>query len=293
VKASGAGAVAAIVVQEGVLRRPLPPIVRILRRKARQAGLLLVDVLGVTSVAFGSLLCRDAECCPVTGRPIERVMSSRGAIAHVLSGDTVAEEESELLADVVGPPEGESGRSPADRPPLPLDPRQRVSWWQRWLDACALIADRVSTADAGRSVAGLSWALHDPYLRDAVLMHVLGAPTEQVRGVLHGLDQDRATQGPLEPDFGELLARPPGPAATAPGADVLAAAARVAPAGERAPALAVLAMLAWYEGRGGRSRLLVERARTEIPGVSLTRLVEDLLVRRVPPPWRRKPGERP
>jgi hypothetical protein len=65
----------------------------------------------------------------------------------------------------------------------------------------------------------------------------------------------------------------------------------VAGAGDRGPALAVLAMLAWFEGRGGRARLLVGLARTDAPSVSLIRLVQDLLVERVPPPWLRNGPE--
>jgi hypothetical protein len=178
---------------------------------------------------------------------------------------------------------------------------------------------------------GFSAALHDSYLRDALLMDLLGASPEEVGAMLDGTF-DGPVQNRLRPGdagFGERHAGrcsfgPPGPGRFAPGdsggfdpADpqageldlgrllrrppqgdrlqaariVLAAAARVAAEGDRAPALAMLAMLAWFDGRGGRARLLVERARADASSVSLTGLVEDLLWRRVPPPWLR-PGPR-
>jgi uncharacterized protein DUF4192 len=92
-------------------------------------------------------------------------------------------------------------------------------------------------------------------------------------------------------DLGRLLRRPPESARLRLGRTVLAAAVRVAGEGDRAPALSVLAMLAWFEGKGGRSRLLIERALADSESVSLTRLVEGLLTRRVAPPWLRNGPE--
>ena len=108
-------------------------------------------------------------------------------------------------------------------------------------------------------------------------------------GAAHPERLSSAEQGSCEPDLGRLLLQSPQDDRLRPGRTVLAAAVRVAAEGDRAPALAVLAMIAWFEGRGGRARLLVERASADAASVSLTRLVEDLLLRRVPPPWLR-PG---
>jgi hypothetical protein len=152
----------------------------------------------------------------------------------------------------------------------------------------------------------LSGAMHDPFLRDAVMMHLLGAPQAQLSSVLdmtyglgpdqafgddldahwNGLDADR--DGPEEdrdPHFRELLTQHPDLERLSAGQAVLAAAARAAVSGDRAPSLAVMALLAWHQGRTGRSRLLAERARADDPTLSLTALVEALLVRRVPPLW--------
>jgi hypothetical protein len=157
-------------------------------------------------------------------------------------------------------------------------------------------------------VRGFSAALHDPFLRDAVLMDLLGATPEEVGAMLAGSFErpaphllrpgdgyfgERRSSGPgpgaREPDFGRMFRQPLRNDRLQAGRTVLAAAVRVAAEGDRAPGLAVLAMLAWFEGKGGRARLLVERARDDATSVSLTGLVEDLLLRRVPPPWLR-PG---
>ncbi len=367
VATSGARGVLAIVADENALDRRPPAVVRLLRHGVREFGLRLFDVLGLTSTAFSSLLCRDPRCCPPGGRPIAQVLSSRTAAAHVVYGDTVAESEADLLADVTHGPSDPPCDPPsvslldADPDPDPdaavypdSDPRserspldwlsleQRWTWWERWNRACVSAAKIPSQAEPLR---GFSAALHDWYLRDAVLMSLLGAAKVEVRDLLDGSYAGMAGYpgGPGEsrdgtdrdgpgwdgrgggpgwdgqgwdgtdrdgPDWdgrgwdglGQLGApepaaeqfrqdlvrllrqRPDGERLNA-GRTVLAAAVRVAGKGDRGPALAVLAMLAWFEGRGGRARLLVEQAQADAPWVSLTRLVEDLLMGRIPPPW--------
>jgi hypothetical protein len=145
---------------------------------------------------------------------------------------------------------------------------------------------------------GFSAALHDSYLRDAVLMNLLGALDEEVAALLAGSSPDVREQVPdidqpdraadhFGRDLGRLLWRRPDEQQLRVGQTVLAAAARVADDGDRGPALAVLAMLGWMEGRGGRARLLLERSRADAPAISLAGLVGDLLEQRIPPPWRR------
>jgi hypothetical protein len=124
-------------------------------------------------------------------------------------------------------------------------------------------------------------------------------------------------------ELDRLLRRPPDPDRLRPGEELLAGCARAAAPGERAPVLAVLALLAWYRGHGVRARLLVEEgnrdlwaaggpppggtADADVPGdgtedgdsggrsggdwspegdgVSLLDLVEGLLVWAASPPW--------
>jgi hypothetical protein len=297
VAASGAHAVMAVVADEQALARRCPAVVRALRQGAREFGLTLMDVLAVTSTAFGTLICRDRRCCPPDGWPIARVLSSRSAAVHVVNGDTVAGSEADLLADVTpGPadrsvspadapwaevPAGSAGPSRGRESPEQARERRRL-WWHRWGQACAAV-----TGEPGRTaplppLPGLSAALHDCFLRDAVLISMLGATPVEVNAMLSGAQEP-------DQDLGRLLRRSPDRHRLDVGRSVLAGAARVAAEGDRGPALALLAMLAWFQGQGGRSRLLVERARADAPSVSLSRLVEDLLQRRTPPPWRNGP----
>ena len=305
VAASGASGVMAIVADEQALDRRLPPVVRALRQGVREFGLRLVDVLAVTSTAFGSLMCRDRRCCPPGGRPIDRVLSSRTAAVHVVSGDTVAESEADLLADVTPGSLDPPPEAPSDPRARSLaEPEPRLLWWERWGNACAAAAKVPGQAEP---LPGFSAALHDSYLRDAVLISLLGAAPDEVNAMLCGCDTGSAEQffhsdaehpgrrwldaDQLTRGLGRLLQRRPDDQRLSVGRTVLAGAARVAAEGDRGPALAVLAMLAWFEGRGGRSRLLIERARADGPPVSLCGLVEDLLVQRVAPPWLRNGPE--
>lgn len=284
---SPADAVAAIIVSEQALALPTPPIVSVLRRQIRMLGLRVFDILGVTPTAYRSLRCHDPACCPAEGKPIEAVMSSRSAATHVLNGETLADSEEEFLRDV----QPEPGLSPQPGP-RPLSVKQRWRRWNDWIEALAA----AQTGEAGGVVPtlpGFSGALNDPFLRDAVLMNLLDAPQLQVKAMLnagYSLDADSLDTAPHAdvppaPDLGELLAHPPDEDRLGPGQALLAGAVRVAAPGDRAPGLAVLALLAWYQGKGARSRLLAERAHADDPRLSLTRLVDTLLLRRVPPPW--------
>lgn len=280
VAASNACGVMAIVADERALDRRPPPVVRALRHGVREFGLRLTDVLGVTSSAFGSLLCRDPRCCPPGGRPIAQVLSSRSAAVYVVNGSTVAESEFDLLRDVTPDPADQLDENRAavtDSPAL-----DRWCWWRRWSEAVALAEAEPNRVEPLR---GLSAALHDCRLRDAVLVGVLGAEEDEVRAVLDG-NHEWPVQSGVEgvKDLGRLLRRCPDDQRLRVGQTVLAGAVRVARDGDRGPGLAALAMLAWLMGEGGRSRLLLERAWADAPSVSLLSLVQDLLDRRVPPP---------
>jgi hypothetical protein len=314
---SRARGVVAMIASEQALAVPPPAILSALRREIASCRLGLLDILGVTPTAYRSLLCRDPTCCPVPGQPLDRVLASRGALAHVLNGDPLAESQDDLLADVQAGPADPDAGSDVGSGPVRFSAKLRWSWWQRWNDAVAAAAgpppgaEPAGVASLAAVAAGLSGALHDPQLRDAVMMSLLGASEQQVMWFLDGrisgrLDDDldqwsvpktgpQATastpasehqdRSSVRVDVKELLSRPPDPRRVQPGQAVLAAAVRVAAVGDQAPALAVLGMLAWFDGRCARARLLLERAERDCSSLSLTRLVTDLLVRQITPPW--------
>jgi hypothetical protein len=65
----------------------------------------------------------------------------------------------------------------------------------------------------------------------------------------------------------------------------LAHVARTAPPGRRAQALAVLSWMAWWSGAGARARLLAGRALDDEPGHRMALMLDQLLLRGVPPGW--------
>jgi len=69
------------------------------------------------------------------------------------------------------------------------------------------------------------------------------------------------------------------------GRRVLSALARSAPPGRRAEVLALMSWAAWWQGEGGRGRLLAERALADRPGHRLAGLVLQMLAASLPPPW--------
>jgi hypothetical protein len=313
---SRAHGVVAILASDQALHSPPPAIVSVLRREVRAQRLRLLDVIGLTPTGYRSLNCRDHRCCPAEGRPIDEVMASQSAATHVLKGDALAETPEELLRDVRPDPELDPQPGPLaarlrDHPAAAarLPPGQRREWWRHWVEAFANA--QAGWPEVGALVPGLSGALHDPFLRDAVQLDLLGAPEPQLQAMLDecydvGSDsiasgavthqRDRARKPPdagdpdqppqaHQPDLGDLLARYPDEGRLLRGEAVLAGAARIAAPGDRAPSLAVLALASWYAGRPGRARLLAEQARIDDPAVSLIALVEALLIRRVPPPW--------
>ncbi len=120
---------------------------------------------------------------------------------------------------------------------LPGPGHSRHRHWRVW--SAAVRREASPRPAVGVSPPGLAVALHDPLLRDALLMELLGATAEQVRATL---DQT-ADWSRLD----ELLGRAADPGRSAPRTAVLARTARQAPPGARAPALAMLALAAWNE----------------------------------------------
>jgi Domain of unknown function (DUF4192) len=310
---SRAHGLVAILASERALSIPPPAIVSVLRREVRTQRVRLLDVIGVTPTGYRSLNCRDPRCCPEQGRPIDEVMASRSAATHVLRGDALAETADELLRDVrpepgLDPRPGPLATQLRDHPATSacLPPSQRQEWWRHWVEAFA--SARAGRPEVGTPVPGLSGALHDPFLRDAVQLDLLGAPEPQLQAMLderYDVGSDSIAPGavayergptreppdadqpdqPDQPELRDLLARYPDEGRLSRGEAVLAGAVRIAAPGDRAPSLAVLALVSWYAGRPGRARLLAEQARIDDPTVSLIALVEALLIRRVPPPW--------
>jgi hypothetical protein len=305
-----ATAVAAVIASEQALDPPAPRILPVLRREVRRRGLKLVDVVGVTSTAYRSLDCPDRRCCPRSGRSLEEVLSSRAAMAYVLNGATLAPTEQGVIADVRPSP---AAAHLARAAPVPLTRAERRGWWRRWVTGFE--ATREGVPDPAIDLTGLAGALHDPDLRDRVLMDLLGVDPSVLPSWLAGgwwgealwdgggmpgdpgVRGDAGMRGDAGPVGGvggvsgvgmvdgEEHRKPPDEDRLRNGEATLAAVVRTAAPGDRGPALALMAMVAWYLGRNSRSRLLLEQALADGRPPALAGLVGNLLRGHHRPPW--------
>ncbi len=241
---------------------------RTMRSRLRRAGLEVLDVLLVGSTSYRSLLCTNESCCPPAGHCLDEVWSSEVAAVAVSQGRVVLDAEHDLVADI----------RPDPAPACLGGPSRGTAWWfRRWSGALDAHAAGAQTEQLAREwvEAGLTHALRDGHLRDAVMLRAVPGAGREALSCVRGEvpDLDRALTA--TPDR-ELLQR---------ARALLAAVARVAPEGERADVLAVLAWLAWWGGDAARARLLVQAALGDRDGHTLAGLVDDLLLHAVPPPW--------
>jgi hypothetical protein len=272
------------------------PVRGVLRVALPRAGLHVVDVIGVSPTAHGSLLCRAPECCPPAGVALERVLESETAARAVLAGAVLHEDEADVIADVLALPRADLDTGVSSVPlPGAVTPAR---WWAYWR-AGLRSGDFPATAgapDSGPGPAGFALALLDPDLRDRVALSALGAPPRAwSRGGDRSGPADRlAPLDGLVAALPPVLETPPDPARLVAPRRLLARAAREAGPGRRAGALAVLGLQAWYLADGVRARLLTDLARADAgPAVPLTDLVRTALTRGVPPPWVRPGGRGP
>jgi hypothetical protein len=184
IRLSGAGASAtvALVMSARALKSPPFRLIRTLREVLLRRRIEMIDVIGVTPRRFRSLICPAYRCCPRSGEPVASVLTSNVSLAHILSGEALADHAPDhpprrSAATSKPPPAPEQSPEPPgppDPPPVdppPLPPKVRETWWRVW----------VAAFDAGHLAAehqpGFALALADEVLRDAVLATSMGAPT--------------------------------------------------------------------------------------------------------------------
>lgn len=249
-----------------------PWLDRAVQAAARRARLTVTDVIGVDDASFRSYLCTDDDCCPPAGRPLQDVLTSSAALAHVLDGQVLAGSEDDLVADVAAaadPLVAEgllAGRSAPG-------PEETLALWED-------LVGRYPAPVTATELADLCLALEVVLLRDAVLacaVHPAGpAGPCAARAVLSGdgaavfAALDRIT-----PEDGRVRRV----------RAVLSAVARHAPAGRRAGALSMLGWLMWWAGDGLCSRRYAEAAQHDVPGHRLAGLVLSVLEATMPPAW--------
>ncbi len=280
VRGHGHRAAFALIVSE----RPLPALVKVVRSAVRAADLRLLDVFWVGDSRYRSCLCPNETCCPPEGFPLAEVHASQAAAELVLRGRTLGADEASIVADVVPDPLAVLPAAALARPAVtgrrPSPRSERMRRLDLWRDLVAAQGEQDPTDIAAGDLADLCRGLDDVLFRDALLV-ALAAPAGA-----DGLTHARAMAGGRgEAAMVEVERRRPDRPVLERGRRVLAALARRTPPGRRAEALALLAWAAWWQGDGGRGRLLAEQALADAPAHRLARLVAAMLEAALPPPW--------
>lgn len=265
--------------------------------------------------AFG---CSDPGCCPPGGRPLADLQATRTGAQMVLDGLVVAPTRDDLVRlPVTTPAQRKAARRAGDRwraRGAAASPGAPAHRWRRdglalWREAFDLALGAAPVAGgaapgppcdgAGAPPASGPWpsavpestsfgrllaALDDVLVRDAVLV-----------SFVEGNDRvaDRLVAGETGPAIGQALAaitdpvhgRSPDPGRAAAARSLLEHAAAHAARGAHAPALTLLAVLAWWEGDGARAGVLVDRALAADPAYRLALLVDQALRTGMPPGW--------
>lgn len=273
-------------------------------RAAAEAALGEVPVWVVTRTGYLALDCDD-ECCPPGGRPLHELDATQVSAHYVVAGSAVADDRADVAR---------IRRAPGDRRRDAARARRRqerrleealvagaaqVQAWRldalaawRSVVACFEVRDGVVVALA--DVAAARWgrleaALADRRTRDAVLVSLVPGTGDLAERSLHGDELG----GPEDVAVGAALARivdptvgvPPPVDATAVHEHVLEGVVGHGRSGVQAPALTLLALLAWWRGEGARAGQLLERALRDEPTHRLAALVARAVGAGVAPGW--------
>ncbi|MFV2143151.1 MULTISPECIES: DUF4192 domain-containing protein [Isoptericola] len=272
----------------------------------RRALQPVVDVDGwvVAPDGYRGLGCEDPTCCPEPGHPLAALECGEIGAAYVLAGHVVADSADAAYRIPRAP---EATRNLAGRAARRSEvARQRATgdagtgcWRDEALDAWRKALHRVETA-AGAAVDGepvglapalvgrVGAALADRVVRDVALLTLVPGGEEAVRATTG--EADRAT---VDDATARVLGRVIDPAdAVVPDPDVVARARAVleqvdahVPQRLRAPALTLLAFLAWWAGDGPRASYRVGEALDADESYRLAQLLHCVISTALPPGW--------
>ncbi len=273
-------------------------------RAAAEPLLGQVEVWVVTTTGYLGLDCTDEACCPRGGRPLAELQGTSVGAAMVLAGSVVAAAREDIARIRPAPGQarrrvaqvaarwrrrGQTGAAAAGEDGGTALRAWRLESLAAWRAEVLAMLDGDLPGGAptlGRIEVGLS----DRRVRDAVLVSLVpgvdGLP-EQV------VVEDETTVAARVSSAMAALVDPE--RAVAPQEDLhraqVEALERVVAHGRRgqqAPALALLGLLAWWQGDGARAALLVERSRQHHPGYRLAEMLAHALGAALPPGWLRR-----
>ncbi|MGO1317134.1 MAG: DUF4192 domain-containing protein [Cellulomonadaceae bacterium] len=303
----------------------VPEPARVAVRQIRAACAGVLGVHSVLAVRGGSYYewCDDDRLLRLGG--LEELEATQTAAHMVLTGSQVASSRADLarlprpsgerlrrarrgFEEWRGDYERllePSGRGPERDLAPDLDPdddaaRAALAHWrsqsmQRWRRAVQLTAaasgaddtvsirDRVPAVEVGR----LGAVLADRRMRDAVLVGTISAVDALADLTALGThpEADRAAGSTMAAIFDQQNAARPDAAALAPVRELLCAIAAHLPGHQRAPALTLLGVLAWWRGCGAEAAVWLERALRADGAYRLALLTSQMLAHGLPPSW--------
>jgi hypothetical protein len=257
----------------------------------------VVDRWLVTASGYANLDCDDPACCPPDGRPLDDIAASEVAARLVYAGRALASSREHAYQLPDGTPEGRrSARRAASRwrsrrATLPVQQWRREGL-REWRDALAeaqarprTAATRLPFARAGR----LGAALVDRNVRDAVLVTLVGGPPELADGLVSdpvpGTELDEAVAAALGALVDPVAGRGPDEARVGPARGVLEQVAALVAPDDAAPALTLLALLAWWEGDGGLAGARLDAALDADPSHRLAQIIAPAVAGGLAPGW--------
>jgi len=269
-------------------------------REAAEASLGDVPVWVVTGTGYLSYDCARS-CCPPGGRPLRELESTQVSARMVLEGATVAGSRDDLVripsADGLRRRGAARSRQRWERRRAEAEaagPQAREAWrlgsvaaWRAAVDLVAGRAPQEAPAPWGRLEAGL----HDRRVRDAVLATFVPGTGDlaerSVRGERPTLAVDAAMQQVTSRIVRADEALPAPEALVRLHEETLETLVAHGRRDDQAPALSLLALLAWWRGDGARAQILLDRALRDEPGYRLAVLLDSALAAGLGPGWTR------
>ncbi|MBO9555815.1 DUF4192 domain-containing protein [Cellulomonas sp.] len=271
-----------------------------LLREAADAPFGEVVAWVVTSTGYLALDCRDG-CCPPGGRPLRDLDATQVGAELVLAGSAVADSRADVAT--IRPAGAERRRSvarvrrrwEARRDEAAQSGEEARARWR--LESVAAWRAAVSHACSGPSRGAAPWGrleagLADRRVRDSILVALVPGTGELAERCVRGAAASPRDEAALASAVAAILdpacAVPPPVVATRVHEDVLEHVVAHGRAGHQAPALTLLALLAWWRGDGARASVLLDRALGDDGGYRLALLLTGLLEAGIGPGWTRR-----
>lgn len=298
-KSDGAGAVIAVIYtatdpRQGNLR--IVALALDLREALidRMADVESVPIWVVTDTGYLNLDCTDPTCCPVGGLSLGDLEGTQVAAEMTLAGEAAPVANREDVVRIPPASPHLRGATAAVRQRW-LDSRSKMAedaWrlgsvraWRKAVETAQGDASTLLPSLLGRIEAGLS----DPRVRDAILTTMVPDTGRLAERLTAGAQASREAESGLGQALGKIMSpttgiEPPQDL-TRVHEQVLAEVVAAGEANKQAPALTLLALLAFWQGHGARADLLVERAECDDEDYQLAQLLGSAVACGMPPGW--------